>query len=610
MLNRHLIQCLTIIFLFSTIIPGLLSAEDISLRATVDKNQVGLDDRFVYTVEISGKSTNLPDPSFPSLEGFSVLSGPNTSTNIQFINGAMSSSKSYSFYLVPQREGDFTIAAATLTIDGEEISSNTISIKVTKGTTQPPAAGPPAKKGQEEDLLGESLTLRTVVDKKKVYQNEQILVEYKLYFRVSVRSYNIEKIPSTSGFWMEEFKLTSQPPVSTEIINGINYQVATLRKVALFPTRSGDLTIEPMVISVDALAPKKQRSRSLFDNFFDDPFGRTVKKSLTSNPITINVRQLPVQNKPEDFDGVVGKYTLAATTDNRELKANEAISLKLNITGEGNLKLVKPPVLKLPPDMEVYEPREKTEITAQNNAIGGSKTVEYVIVPRLKGEYRIDPVSLSFFDPARGEYQRTTTKPIILNVLEGSAVASGLLGGSSLSKHEVELLGEDIRYIKQKAEFFITDQRLYTNWLYFFGYLVPILALIVVWRYQIDQTKLRGDIQLARRRKAGRLASKQLSQARKMMKSGDQTSFYRATSDALQGFVCNRLNLQISDFSSMNVKSELQKAGLGDEEVDEYLVCLQESDFRRYAGSQGTSGETDKFYERVKKILTRLEKYI
>ncbi len=268
-------------------------AEEVTILATVDRNQVAINDRFVYTVQVSGKSTNLPQPSFPSMEGFSVLSGPNTSTNIQFVNGAMSSSHSYAFYLLPQKEGDFTIEPATLEKDGEIYSSNTISIKVVKATSKPKQDKPQVNSKNDQDLLGESLYLKTFVSKKSAFQNEQILVEYKLYFKVDVRSYNIEKIPPNSGFWMEEFKIASQPQVSREIINGITYQVATLRKIALFPTRSGELIIEPMVISVDALVKRNKRSRSLFDNFFDDPFGRTVKKSLTSKPVNITVKPHP-----------------------------------------------------------------------------------------------------------------------------------------------------------------------------------------------------------------------------------------------------------------------------------------------------------------------------
>jgi hypothetical protein len=499
--------------------------------------------------------------------------------------------------------------AATLEVDGETISSNTIQITVAKGSAkaQPQQQSPESRK--DEDLLGENLYLKTFVDKKSVYQNQQILVEYKLYFRVDVRSYNIEKVPTNPGFWMEEFKLPSQPRVSNEIINGVTYRVATLRKVALFPTRSGELTIEPMTISLDAVVKQKRKSRSIFDDFFDDPFGRTVKTSVSSQPIKINVKSLPKDGQPADFEGVVGNYTISLKSDKSELKMNEAVSLQLSIKGDGNVKLLKAPKIDLPTDMEIYDPKENTNITRENNIISGSKVIEYVIVPRFRGEYRIDPVSFSYFNPNMKNYVTLKTNPIPLSVLEGDVPTSGLLAGSSLSKQEVELLGEDIRYIKESAEFYLIGRKLYKDWLYLFSYFLPVLGLVLAWRYSIYRNKLRGNIGLARRRKAGKIASKHLTTARQTLKSHDREKFYRATTQALQGFVSDRLNLQTSDFSLLNVEKDLRKANLGDDEIKEYLDCLQESDFRRYSGSS-EEGELKAFYERIRNILTRLEKYI
>jgi len=603
--NRKII----FILLFISITGKLFSSE-ISLNATVDKNEIGINDRFVYTIEVIGKSANLPKPTFPSFEDFSILSGPNTSTNIQFINGAMSASNSYTFYLRPQKAGKFNITPATLDVDGETISSNNIQISVVKGGTpaQPQKQTPKSRK--DEELLGENLYLKTFIDKKSVYQNQQILVEYKLYFRVDVRSYNIEKVPTNPGFWMEEFKLPSQPRVSNEIINGVTYRVATLRKVALFPTRSGELTIEPMTISLDAVVKQKRRSRSIFDDFFDDPFGRTVKTTVSSQTLKVNVEPLPEIGRPAVFDGVVGKYNISLKADKTELKANEAVSVQLSIKGDGNVKLLKAPVIDLPADMEIYDPKEKTNISRENNKISGSKVIEYVIVPRFKGSYKIEPVSFSYFDPVKAKYNTLKTNPISLSVLEGNVPTSGLIAGSSLSKQEVELLGEDIRYIKENAEFYQIGRKLYKDWLYLFSYLLPILGLTLAWRYSVYRNQLRGNIGLARRRKAGKIASKHLTRARQTLKSGDEEEFYRATTQALQGFVSDRLNLQTTDFSIVNVEKDLHGAKVGDEEINEYLDCLRESDFRRYSGSGSEAGELKSFYERVRAILTRLEKYI
>ena len=588
----------------------ILYSADINLNATVDKNTVGIGDRFVYTVEVSGKSTSLPKPVFPSFENFSLISGPNTSTNIQFINGAMSASNTYSFYLIPQQEGKFSIPAATLDVDGEIIASNEIQITVVKGSAKVQPQNQPPKSTQDENIVGENLYLKTFVDKNSVYQNQQILVEYKLYFRLDVRSYNIDKVPANTGFWMEEFQLPSQPRINNEIVNGVTYRVATLRKVALFPTRSGMLTIEPMTISLDAVVKQNRQSRSLFDDFFNDPFGRTVKTTISSQPVNIDVKSFPLKGRPADFDGVVGNFNISLKADKTQLKANEAVSVQFSIEGDGNLKLLKPPTLNLPNDMEIYDPKEQTNVTRENNKISGRKLIEYILVPRFKGEYTIEPVSFSYFDPTKRNYVTLKTKPISLSVLQGDLPSSSLLAGSSLSKQEVELLGKDIRYIKESAVFYPIGRKLYGDWLYLFGYFLPVLGLVLAWRYSIYRNQLRGNVGLARRRKAGKIASKHLTHARQTLKSNNREEFYRATTMALQGFVSDRLNIQTSDFNIVSVEKDLQKANLGADEIREYLDCLQESDFRRYSGSSSEDGELKSFYERIRKILTRLEKYI
>jgi hypothetical protein len=233
-----------------------------------------------------------------------------------------------------------------------------------------------------------------------------------------------------------------------------------------------------------------------------------------------------------------------------------------------------------------------------------------VVVPRFKGEYRIDPVSLSYFDPRKAKYFRLTTDPIMLNILAGDVSASGLMAGSNLSKQDITLLGEDIRFVKESAEYYRVGQRLYRNWFYLFSYLIPLLGLALAWQYNVYRNKMRGDIRLARRRKAGKIAAKHLSKARHTLKQNDRGEFYRATTQALQGFVCDRLNIQISDFSLVDVEKDLEKAGLGSDEISGYLTCIRESDFQRYSGSDPDVGQLKSFYERVRKILTRMEKYI
>lgn len=589
---------------------NVLSAQDFSIRASVNKNKVALNDRFEYKIEISGESTSLPDPDLPEIKNFAILSGPNTSTSIQFINGAMSSSKSYSYILMPRNVGKYIIPKIEMEIDGKIYESNTISIEVVKQNAQPKRKQAQKKAATDEDLLGENLYLKAHIDKRNVFQNEQVLVTYKLYFRLTVRSYNFDKIPATPGFWVEEFKLPGQPPISREIINGIEYQVATLRQVALFPAQTGELIVEPLSITVDALVKRQNRSRSVFDSFFDDPFGRTVRKSLSSNSLKINVKELPAKGKPGNFNGVVGRYSMSLSSDKNQVKANDAVSLKLNISGEGNIKLIVPPQLTVPPDLEVYDPKEKTNIVRENGKISGQKNIEYIVVPRFEGAYTIKPVSLSYFDPKARKYKTLRTKSLYLDVVGGTLSPGDISTSTSLSKQEVQLLGKDIRFIKEMAYYSKQGDKLYTNPLYLSGFIFPFLLVGLAYGYKRHQVKLEGDIQFARRRKAGKIATKHLANAKKYMNSETSKEFYRFMSKALQGFVSDKLNIDMTDFTLISVKQNLEKIGVNTEEITEYQDCLQESDYMQFAGKNSDVEQMNTFFDKSKRCLTKLEKYI
>jgi hypothetical protein len=585
-----------------------LLAQEVQLRATVNKNKVNLDETFEYKIEVSGKSMNLPDPNFPSFEDLAILSGPNSSTSIQWINGKMSASKVYTFYLQPQKLGLIKILPVTIELEGKEITSNEIILEVVKGAVTEEQTKKKVESRKDDDIAASNLYLKAYVNKKSVYQNEQVIVTYILYFKTSVRSYGFEKIPANPGFWTEEFKMPSQPAVEEEIINGVKYNKAVLRKIALFPTQSGELTIEPLTVAIDAL--EKRRSQSIFDSFFDDPFGRTVRKILNTIPIVINVKPIPKTNQPVNFNGAVGKFSLSLVSDKNRVKANEAISIKLILAGEGNIKLLNPPRLELPPDFEVYDPKEKTNIDHDGIQIKGGKTIEYIVVPRYAGNYIIKPQSFSYFDPALNKFNTLKTDQLVIEVLPGDKSITSITTGIGLGKQEVELLGKDIRFIKEKSQFYKIGERIYKNWLYWFTYFIPIIGLVFSLFYRKHLELIRSDLRLARRRKAGKIAAKHLSEAKKALKPDKHYDFYRAMSNALQGFVSDKLNIQMTDFNSLTVQRNLNKVEVGPEELAEYQACLEESDFKQFAGGKSDLVDMKAFYERAKRILTRLEKYI
>ncbi len=537
-----------VFFLLS--IANIAFSQDIKITASVNKTSVGLDESIEYSIQVSGKKTDLPNPVLARSDDIAILGGPSSSTNIQFVNGRMSASKTLTYIIQARKLGKVVIPPATLDTGDGVLTSNEITLTVTKTAAKPKSTTSDPKSRTDSEISGENLFLRVVPDKKNVFLNEQVIIAYKLYFQISVRSYNVDKLPANTGFWTEEFKIPSQPTIETEVVNGLTYQVATLRKVAVFPTRTGKLEIEPMVITVDALVKRQRNSRSIFDNFFDDPFGRTVRKMVSSKPVVLNVNPLPDSKKPSDFAGAVGRYSLKVVPDKTELQANEAVSVKIAISGNGNIKLVKPPVPKFSSDMEVYDPKESTNIVREKGTISGQKTVEYIVVPRFPGDYEIRPLTFSFFNPATRKYVSLSSPAIPLKILPGTVTPGTALSSGNLSKQDVELLGEDIRFIKETANFFESGPVVYKQWYYFALYLLPIIGLVFTWFYAQQKEKIRTDVELARRRKAGKVASKHLATAKKYLKPDHQKDFYREMSLALQGFVCNKLNIQLTDFNN------------------------------------------------------------
>lgn len=593
-------------YIIAILIVSPLYAQDLSIRAFVSDNQVALDGQIQFSVEISGKTTNIPAVEYPDFTDFYVLSGPNSSTSIQWVNGNMTSTKTYSYYLRPKKKGSIAIGKARVKIDGEVLETKPITITVTDPSEKKEEK---PKSRQDADIAGENLHLKALVSDRNVYIGEQITVEYKLYFRVNVRGYDFEKLPSNAGFWSEELNMPRQPAIENEVINGVNYNVATLKKYALFPTQTGELTIEPMRVTLEALVQSRRR-RSLLDSFFDDPFGRTIQKTVTSKPLQIRVNPLPDRQKPDDFKGAVGRYTLSVDTDKIQAEVNEAIALKVTLSGTGNIKILDLPQVPIPPDIEQYDPKISSNINTKGPDIKGTKTAEYILIPRLPGDYTIKSVSFSYFDPVQKHYKIQKSQPIVLSI---TGEAKPAAGGDKVtySRQEVALLGEDIRFIKEQSDFVRIDRRIYsttTFWMILLSGLVLFAAFVF---YNDYQARVSGDAELARSKKAGKMATKRLKNAKSALESdASSNEFYKALNLALQGFVQDKLNLNLSDFTIERARELLMNKGIESDLIDRYIHILEENDFRQYANIPSSLEERKSAYDQAKKILTQLEKWI
>ena len=582
---------------------SLILAADITFTAYVSDNDIRMDQRVRYTVKVQGDRGGLPDVSFPDFKDFYVLSGPNQSTNMQWINGKMSSSKSYSFILKPRREGRLTIAPASLDNNGTLMKTRPVTV-----TVRPAGSGDTKKKNAVDPALeGKKIFFKAIPSKTNAYVGEQIIVEYKLYFNINIQTYEVEKLPSNTGFWTEEFDLPRQPEIKSEVINGMNYNVVTLKKVALFPTQSGEITLEPMEIITQSVVRGRARSRSLFDSFFDRP-GRTIQTPVKTNTIRFKVKALPARGKPDGFKGAVGNYSLEVAADKSDIPVNEAVSLKIVLKGRGNMKLVELPVPSIPPDIERYEPKIQTRVTKNRRGIGGVKSAEYILIPRVPGTFRLKPLSFSYFDPQKGSYVTLNSRPIVLKISgEARPGQPTPLGG--VSRREVTLLGRDIRFIKEQTRLQPLEDSANGVRAVALAYCAVLLLFALFFYYDTRRARLAGNVQLSRRLKAGRQANRWLKDATRHME-GEAGAFYKAIDEALSGYVRDKLNMELSSFNSDEIDKYLTEHHVPPELVKRFSGVLNESRFRQYGGADDNAGNRGKLLEQARDLITQLEKVL
>jgi len=364
-------------------------------------------------------------------------------------------------------------------------------------------------------------------------------------------------------------------------------------------------------MTFEVLTRSRRTRRSIFDSFFDDPFGKTVQKTLSSKPIKIEVSDLPKEGRPAGFSGAVGSFKIEAKIDKNQVQMNDAVTLKVRLSGSGNIKLANIPKLDITADIEQYDPKIATKINKNSNRISGYKTAEYVLIPRYEGNYTIKPIYFSWFDPSTKSYKTQKAGPFTIEVKGGTAAPGGIgAQPGSYSRKEVTLLGKDIHYIKEFSEFRTIGYKPWMAFSFWAVIIITILFFTAFYFYNEHHAALNKNKQLARRQKAGKLAVKQLSVAKKLMHNSENEAFYKAISNAMQGFVQDKLSIDLTDFSAVNVEKALNSKNIDPEVIKDYMAILQESDFRQYASFSAKDEDRGAVFEKAKKVLTRLEKWI
>ena len=577
-------------------------------KASVDNTVVSQYQQFQVYFEFKGGNINsLSAFRAPSFKGLNLLGGPNQSSSMQIINGKVSSSLTYSFILQAFNAGKYTIGSASVYYKGKKYTTKPITITVVKGKVKPKPKAKTAAGSQQEELA-KSVFIRAIPNKRIVKQGEQVTIIYKLYTKLNMSSPSITKMPSFKGFWVVDLNTKQTINFQIEMYNGERIRAAVIKKVALFPTKSGKFTITPFELNVPVLVRRRRTGNNVFNNFFNDPFfsqPQTINYLAKSNPVNIKVEPLPSKNVPSSFKGAVGKFNLTSSIDKKQVKVNGTLNLKLTISGTGNIQLIDMPDLNLPPGLEKYEPKTTVSIKKQN-IVSGNKTVDYLIVPRTLGDKIIPSVKFTYYDIYQNKYVTLYTPEYKIKVLKGKAAYVSAAPG--FSKETVKLLSEDIRFIKTSS-FKLVKKSSFSTFPVWFWYfiIIPFILLLTLLVIKKRKDKLAGNIQLMRYQKAEKAAKLKLKKAKQALSEDDSVKFHNEISKALFGYLGDKLNLQVSEFTLERAVTELGKRNVNDALIKKVKSIAEECEFARFAPQNNTAKTNKNLFDETVKLIVEIE---
>ena len=605
-----------------------LRAQDATLTVSA-KKQVMVGERFQVVFEANAEGKNFQAPSF---DGFTVVGGPFTSSSSSFsiVNGSMSHTvkNTYTFALQAYKEGTFRVGAASLTVKGDKISSEPFEIQVVPDDGSHAAAssgsgGQSQSQGQSQNtndpqVSGKDLFLKVTPSKKTVYVGEQIVLTYKLYTKVPVSSLSVGKSPSYAGFWTKDVSDNNGGSLrqSSEYVNGVEYTVAEIQKMVVVPQRSGKLNIDPMTIECVAqirTESNNRRSNDPFDIFFNDPFFNrnivNVQKELSTSSLTIDVKNLPVESQPGSFAGAVGNYNFKSDIDKTELKTNEAFTLTLTVSGTGNIELLQMPTPSFPPDFEVYDPKVSVNVNNSAQGLSGAKKAEYLVIPRRAGDFNLSPTEFAFFNPANGFYTTLRSDGYSVHVEKGAG-GDGDGGVYTSNQEDIKYLGSDILHITTG------NPQLKTKHSAFFGtapYFVILLALllafVIVLLVSKKHEQSKEDTMANRNKKATKVARGRLKKAEQYLKVKDQDNFYVEMSQALWGYIADKLGIERSKLSMDTVSEAMKEKNVPDDLTQQFIDTLNQCEFARFAPGNAEEKMGD-LYQKGIEVITKAEKVL
>lgn len=573
-----------------------------------DAVAVGDQFRLSYTVN----TQKVKNFRAPSIKGFDVLMGPSRSYSMQSINGNTTETLTFTYILLAQKEGEYTIPGATITANGDQMLSNSVKIKVLPADKANSSQSGNAQSTSRSSSSGTSISnndlfITATASKTTAYEQEAILLTYKIYTVVDLRGFDNVKLPDFKGFHSQEVELPNDRRWGLEHYKGRNYHSTIYRQFVLFPQQSGKLTID--AARFDASIEKMDAIDDPFEAFFNGGAGSIqIKKTLMTPKLTIDVKPLPA-GKPADFSGGVGEFNISSSINSTRVKTNDAITVKVVISGTGNLKLVGEPEVKFPEDFEVYDPKVDSKFRLTNAGLSGNKVIEYLAIPRNAGTYKIPAIKFSYFDIKSRSYKTLTTEEYTVQVEKGAGNASQTIANFT-NKEDLKVLNEDIRFIKQndvkqspKGEYFFGSMG---YWLF---YIIPGLIFIACFLIYRKQIAANANVAKVRTKKANKVAVKRMKQAGKLLAANEKDAFYDEVLKALWGYISDKLSIPVSQLSKDNIEEELRKYGVAEDLIKEFLNALNSCEFARFAPGDANQA-MDKVYTDSLEVISKMENSI
>lgn len=569
-----------------------------------------------FRLSFTINTQDVSDFQLPPLKGFNIDMGPSRSSqnSIQIINGrtTQNSSLTYTYILSATKAGDYTIPAATATVDGKKHSSNTVKIQVLPGSrngAQSSQGSRQHERMQTQDagakITGKDLFVTVTADKKSLYEQEAVLLTYKVYSLVSLSQLSGE-MPDLEGFHTQEIELPQQKNLKMENHNGRNYGTIVWRQYVLYPQKSGKLTIP--AVKFDAVVIQQNRNIDPIDAFFNGGSSMAeVKKTITAPALTLDVASLPTP-RPDNYSGAVGHFNMSASLTPDNIKTNDALTLRVTVSGSGNMKLMKAPEVKFPKDFETYDAKITDQTEVGKNGASGKKIFEYLAVPRHSGKYTVPAVEFCYFDTDSESYKTLKTESFEVNVAKGKGRANQ--DGDYTDKEDVKLLASDIRYIHQgKVTLHRQDDAYYGTAGYIWSYIIPLLLfiiLVIVFRKQAMES---ANVAKMRHKKANKVANKRLRQAAVLWKENKPGEFYDEVLKALWGYVSDKLNIPVAELNKENISEKLLARGTEEHIVTLLVDTMNECEFARFAPGD-LAQAMDKIYSAATEVINKMENSI